>query len=55
MQKQSAFLLAVSMRPEILVLDEPVDGLDPVRRKQIWNILLNEVTKYGVTVLCVFA
>ena len=51
MQKQSAFLLAVSMRPEILVLDEPVDGLDPVMRKQIWNILLNEVTKYGVTVL----
>ena len=51
MQKQSAFLLAVSMRPEILVLDEPVDGLDPVMRKQIWNILLNEVSKYGVTVL----
>ena len=51
MQKQSAFLLAVSMRPEILVLDEPVDGLDPVMRKQIWNILLNEVSKYDVTVL----
>lgn len=51
MQKQSAFLLAVSMKPEILVLDEPVDGLDPVMRKQIWNILLNEVSKYNVTVL----
>ena len=29
MQKQAAFWLAVSLRPEVLILDEPVDGLDP--------------------------
>ena len=43
MQKQAAFHLAVSCRPEVLILDEPVDGLDPVMRRQIWSILLEDV------------
>ncbi|MFH7445105.1 hypothetical protein RA265_28775, partial [Pseudomonas syringae pv. tagetis] len=34
MQKQAAFWLAMCCRPDILVLDEPVDGLDPVMRRQ---------------------
>lgn len=51
MQKQAAFILAISLRPEILVLDEPVDGLDPVMRRQIWSILLAEVSERQMTVL----
>lgn len=51
MQKQAAFLLAISCKPQILVLDEPVDGLDPVMRRQIWNILLNAVSEEQMTVL----
>lgn len=51
MQRQGAFLLALCMRPEILVLDEPVDGLDPVMRRQIWQVLLGEVDKKQMTVL----
>lgn len=51
MQKQAAFWLAISCRPEILILDEPVDGLDPVMRRQIWSIILSDVTEYGTTVL----
>lgn len=51
MQKQAAFVLAISLRPEILVLDEPVDGLDPVMRRQIWSILLGEVSEREMTVL----
>lgn len=51
MQKQAAFLLAVSCKPQALILDEPVDGLDPVMRRQIWNILLNEVSQEEMTVL----
>ena len=51
MQKQAAFLLAISCKPQLLVLDEPVDGLDPVMRRQIWNILLNAVSEEQMTVL----
>lgn len=51
MQKQAAFWLALSIRPEILILDEPVDGLDPVIRRQVWRELLHDVTENGTTVL----
>ncbi len=51
MQKQAAFWLAVSLRPEILILDEPVDGLDPVMRRQIWSIIMGDVAENGTTVL----
>jgi ABC-2 type transport system ATP-binding protein len=51
MQKQAAFWLTVSMCPEVLVLDEPVDGLDPVMRRQVWSILMGDVAEHGTTVL----
>jgi ABC-2 type transport system ATP-binding protein len=51
MQKQSAFWLAVCRRPEIILLDEPVDGLDPIMRKQVWSIILSDVAERGTTVL----
>lgn len=51
MQKQAAFWLAVSCRPDYLILDEPVDGLDPVMRRQIWSIIMEDVAAYGTTVL----
>ncbi len=51
MQKQAAFRIAVCMRPEVLILDEPVDGLDPVMRRQVWSVILNDVAEYGTTVL----
>ena len=51
MQKQAAFWLCMAMRPEILILDEPVDGLDPVMRRQVWSLLLSDVAEYGTTVL----
>ncbi|MEG0805637.1 MAG: ABC transporter ATP-binding protein [Lachnospiraceae bacterium] len=51
MQKQVAFWLAICMHPEILILDEPVDGLDPIMRKQVWSILMKEVADRKVTVL----
>ena len=51
MQKQAAFRLAMSLMPEVLVLDEPVDGLDPVMRRQIWTLLLADVAERGMTVL----
>ena len=51
MQKQAAFWLALSCRPEVLVLDEPVDGLDPVMRRQVWSLLMSDVAEHGTTVL----
>ena len=51
MQKQVAFWLAICCKPDILILDEPVDGLDPVMRRQIWSIILSEVAEKEMTVL----
>ena len=51
LQKQSAFWLALCCRPEVLVLDEPVDGLDPVMRRQVWSLLMGDVAEHGTTVL----
>lgn len=51
MQKQAAFWLAICCRPKLLILDEPVDGLDPVMRRQIWSLLMLDVAEHGTTVL----
>ena len=51
MQKQVAFWLAICAKPELMILDEPVDGLDPVMRRQIWSIIMSEVAENQMTVL----
>ena len=51
MQKQAAFQLTLSCRPEVLILDEPVDGLDPVMRRQVMSLILADVAERGITVL----
>lgn len=51
MQRQAVFWITMSCLPEYLVLDEPVDGLDPVMRRQVWQVLLDDVSARGTTVL----
>ena len=51
MQKQAAFQLTLSCRPDVLILDEPVDGLDPVMRRQVMSLILADVAERGTTVL----
>ena len=51
MQKQAAFHLSICTRPELLILDEPVDGLDPVMRRQVMSLILSDVAQNGTTVL----
>ena len=51
MQKQAAFHLSICTRPDLLVLDEPVDGLDPVMRRQVMSLILSDVAQQGTTVL----
>ena len=51
MQKQAAFWLAMCCMPDFLLLDEPVDGLDPVMRRQVWGLIMQDVAERGTTVL----
>ena len=51
MQKQAFFWLSLCCRPDVLVLDEPVDGLDPVMCRQVWSLLMGDVADCGTTVL----
>ena len=51
MQKQAAFHLTICTHPEVLILDEPVDGLDPVMRRQVMSMILSDVAEHGTTVL----
>ena len=51
MQKQVAFWLGICTKPDVMILDEPVDGLDPVMRKNVWSLVLADVAENGTTVL----
>ena len=51
MQKQAAFWLNLALQPDLFLLDEPVDGLDPVMRRQLWSLILGEVERRQVTVV----
>lgn len=51
MKKQVAFWLTISCSPEIMILDEPIDGLDPIMKENVWKILLEEVKKRKMTVI----
>lgn len=51
MQKQVAFWLGICTKPDLMVLDEPMDGLDPVMRKNTWSLLLQDVVEREMTVL----
>ncbi len=51
MQKQVAFWLAISTCPKVLLLDEPLDGLDPVVRRKVISIIMQEVEEFNTTVM----
>jgi ribosome-dependent ATPase len=44
--------LAVAMvhEPEILILDEPTSGVDPVARDRFWELLIDLARRHGVTI-----
>ncbi|QNF28074.1 ABC transporter ATP-binding protein [Metabacillus elymi] len=51
MKRQVAFWLVLSAMPDVLILDEPIDGLDPVMRQKIKNLLFQDVAEREMTVL----
>lgn len=51
MQKQAAFALTLAAHPDYLILDEPIDGLDPIVRKVIWQLVMDEVADRQMAVL----
>ena len=51
MQKQVAFCLGICTSPVLMKLDEPVDGLDPVMRRNVWRVIMQDVAEYETTVL----
>lgn len=50
-KKQVAFWLCLSAMPKVLILDEPLDGLDPVMRKQVLNLVIADVADRELTVI----
>lgn len=51
MQKQTAVLLALSVRPRYLFCDETFDGLDPVMRHMVKQLLAEDVAERNMTVV----
>ncbi len=51
MQKQAIFSLVMATMPKYLILDEPIDGLDPIVRKLIWKYIVTDVAEREMTVL----
>lgn len=43
--------MAISSMAKVMVLDEPVDGLDPVMRKKVWSLVLQDVAERQTAVL----
>jgi ABC-2 type transport system ATP-binding protein len=51
MKTQMAFLLNLSLHPELLILDEPTAGADPMVSKRVLNAIVDEVASQGTTVV----
>ncbi len=51
MQRQAALILALSVNPKYLLLDEAFDGLDPVMRNVLKNLLIDGIENSGMTAI----
>jgi ABC-2 type transport system ATP-binding protein len=51
MQKQAVFALSLASEPDCLILDEPIDGLDPLVRRSVWQHIVDATADRGMTTL----
>ncbi len=50
MKQKLALVAALLTRPDLLLLDEPTTGVDPVSRREFWT-LLNQLRREGLTIV----
>ena len=51
MQRQVALWLGLALMPDVMILDEPLDGLDPVMRQKVKNLIIQDVAEREMTVI----
>lgn len=51
MKERLGIARAILCKPELLILDEPMNGLDPAGRKQIRDLLKSLCAEYGITII----
>ena len=51
MQKQAVFALVMGTTPDYLILDEPIDGLDPIIRQTVWKYIVAAAADRQMTTL----
>ncbi len=51
MKQKLALACALIHKPDVLMLDEPTTGVDPVSRREFWDIVRDAVNQDGMTVL----
>lgn len=51
MKKQAAFCLVMATKPKLLVLDEPIDGLDPLVRRSVFKFIIEDISNRQMSVL----
>ena len=49
-RQRLSLAVAVIHRPEMLILDEPTSGVDPIARDEFWQLLIDLSRKHGVTI-----
>ena len=50
MKQRLQLAVAILHKPEVLILDEPTSGVDPVARDQFWELLIYLAREKGVTI-----
>lgn len=51
MQRQVSIWLNLALMPDVMILDEPIDGLDPVMRQKVKNLIIQDVAEREMTVM----
>lgn len=51
LKKQLSLILSFSIRPAVIMLDEPTDGIDAVTRHDLLQLMIDEVANKGTTIL----